>query len=166
MDDLRVMASLTPFQRLTGFFMSLGMGIVFICIAITFVPTIALFPKKFAFFFTCGNFFSVAATSFLVGPQKQLRSMVEAHRAQVAMTYVASTFITLYAALSLQSSVLSITFAVVQIASVVWYGLSYIPFARQVVSTFWGYAWVFIGPALSVVWSLASRLLGLCCRFG
>merc|ERR1711916_53756 len=108
----------------------------FIVIALLFVPTIAVFGKKFAFFFTCGSFFCVASTAFLVGPAAQLKGMFEQHRQHAAAAYVGSLFLTMASALCWRSTVLSVAFAGVRVASVLWYALSYIPFARRVV----GYA--------------------------
>jgi hypothetical protein len=149
-------------QRITGFLLCLLMGVVFIMIAMSFVPMLALFPKKFAFFFTCGNAFSVSATSFLVGPASQLKSMFESHRAQAAAGYLMSTSLTLISALYWRSAVLSVVFAAAQIVSVVWYALSYVPFARRVVSYVWSWAAVVVKPVLSaiakVVWTCCSKL--------
>ena len=165
-EEISEMTSLSWHQRLIGFFMSLAMGITFIIIAMTFVPMIALFGKKFAFFFTCGNLFCVASTAFLVGPKRQMASMFESHRAQVAATYVAAMLLTMISALQWRSSILSIVFAAVQVAAVVWYGLSYIPFARRVVGFMWGYLSVIIKPVaaflVSMWWSCCKCFLGRC----
>jgi hypothetical protein len=162
-EELSEMTSLTYQQRLGGFFLSLLMGITFIVIALGFVPTIALFGKKFAFFFTCGNFFCLASTAFIVGPAAQIKGMFEAHRSQAAVAYVTTFSLTLISALYWQSTVLSIAFAVAQVAAVLWYGLSYIPFARRVVWYAAGYAGMIIKPILSAVWAVLSTVLGYCC---
>jgi hypothetical protein len=162
-EEWEEMSSLTMSQRLTGFFMSLGMGIVFIIIAISFVPTLALFPKKFAFFYSCGSFFAVISTSFLVGPRKQITMMFESHRAHAAAGYFISFFMTLVAAVSWSSTVLSIAFASCQVVAVLWYSLSFIPFARQVVGTFFSYFWVVAKPVLSFIGSMIASCFGYLC---
>lgn len=164
MDELSEMSSLTMKQRLGGFFLSMGMGITFIVIAMSFVPMIAVFGKKFAFFFSCGNFFCVASTAFLVGPAAQAKKMFEAQRAQAATAYVVSLSMTLVAALHWRSSILSIVFASVQVVAVVWYALSYIPYARHVISIAWSYVAVIVTPILSLVADVLWRLLKCCCR--
>lgn len=162
-EEFSEMTSLSFQQRIIGFFMSLLMGITFVAIALSFVPVIALFPKKFAFFFTCGNFFCVASTAFLVGPAKQLRSMFDAHRAQAAGVFLGAMAMTVISALKWRSSILSIVFAVIQIVAVVWYGLSYIPYARRVVSWLWSYAGVVIKPILSFIVDILWKTCRCCC---
>ncbi len=157
------MTQLTLTQRLSGFFMALGMGIVFIIIAMSFVPALALFTKKFAFFYSCGSLFCVSSTAFLVGPQKQFKMMFDANRAQAAAGYAASLFMTLISAIYWRSTMLSFIFAGVQIVSVLWYSLSYIPFARQVVGTFAGYAWVILKPVLQILGSVLTSCLKWIC---
>lgn len=160
------MSQLTLTQRMSGFFMSLGMGIAFIIIAMGFVPALALFAKKFAFFYSCGSLFCVASTSFLVGPQRQLKMMFDANRAQAAAGYVGALCMTLISAVYWNSAVLSFAFAGLQIVSVLWYSLSYIPFARQVVGTFMGYAWVILKPVVQVAGNLLTSCLKWLCSGG
>lgn len=163
-----ICGGLTFQQRIAGFLMSLAMGVAFIVIALSFVPLLALFPKKFAFFFTCGNAFAVGATSFLVGPRSQLKAMFEAHRAQAATAYLVSLFATLVAALHWRSAILSILFAAVQIAAVVWYALSFVPYARRVVSWSWSYLSMILpvcSACSATVWACCSRLPGVCSRW-
>ena len=165
-DEFNEMSSLSPQQRLYGFLLAIAMGAVFIWISIGFVlsGTIALFAKKFAFFFTCGNAFIVCAPSFLVGPRRQLASMAEGHRQHAVGLYVGCTVLTLFSALYLRSSLLAVAFAVAQVGSVVWYGLSFIPFARQVLGYTYTYLAVLLRPLLSAAWLVVSQLAGCCWR--
>lgn len=167
-DEFHEATSLTHTQRLYGFLMAIGMGIVFFLIAISFLPTIALFPKKFAFFFTCGNAFLVLSTVFIVGWRKQLEVMFESHRLQAAALYFGAMFLTLASALHWQSSVLAMLFATTQLASALWYVLSFIPSAQRIVSLVWSYASVVLVPLLSMVgkalWMVLSTIVSFCCR--
>jgi hypothetical protein len=163
-DDVNDMTTLTTKQRIGGFVLSLVMGVTFVCIAIAFVPTLALFPRKFAFFFTCGSFFLLCSTSFLVGPSRQLKSMLEAHRIQAATGFLLSMAMTLVAALHWSSMVFSVLFAGLQIFSSVWYALSYVPFARRFVALCWSYIWVVLKPVLAFITPLVGKFCGLCCR--
>lgn len=163
MDEFSEMTSLTRMQRIYGFFMALGMGIAFFLLAISFLPTIALFPKKFAFFFTCGNVFCVASSVFIVGFRRQLETMMEAHRFQAASVYLVSMFMTLAAALHWQSSVLALIFACIQLAAVLWYSLSYVPYARHTLSFVWGYLLIILKPLLAMLGSLLWKLTQCVC---
>lgn len=160
LEELDEMTSLTWQQRMTGFAMALGMGILFIVLAMTFVPVLALFPQKFAFFYSVGSLFCVCSTAFLVGLRKQLTMMFEAHRAEAAAAYFGCLVLTLFSAVHLKSAILSFFFAGCQIVAVVWYSMSYIPFARQFFMTFGGYVWAAVKPVLSAA---GSCIMG-CCR--
>jgi hypothetical protein len=165
LDDLSEMSSLTAKQRLTGFLLSLAMGVTFIAIALSFVPTIALFAKKFAFFFTCGNFFVVASTAFLVGPAAQIKGMFEGHRAQATAIFVGSGFMTMLSAVYWRSTVFSIAFACAQVVAVAWYALSYIPFGRYVVGNYIvPYASMILGPVFKALWFALSTAGGACVK--
>ena len=167
-DEFHEATSLTHTQRLYGFLMAIGMGIVFFLIAISFLPTIALFPKKFAFFFTCGNVFLLLSTVFIVGWRKQLEVMFESHRLQAAALYFGAMFMTLASALHWQSSVLAIIFASVQLISALWYVLSFIPSAQRLIKLIWSYASIVLVPLLTVfgkgVWMTLSTIVSCCCK--
>lgn len=164
MEELDEMTSLTWHQRISGFGMCLGMGVLFICISMLMVPAIALFPQKFAFFYSVGSVFCVCSTAFLVGPRKQLQMMFESHRAHAALGYVACLIMTLVSAVKLHSSVLSILFAGLQVAAVLWYSLSYIPYARQFVAWAWTYIWAILQPILRVIASCVGSCLKMICN--
>eukprot|EP01063_Lacrimia_lanifica_P037874 TRINITY_DN791_c0_g7_i1.p2 TRINITY_DN791_c0_g7~~TRINITY_DN791_c0_g7_i1.p2 ORF type:complete len:213 (+),score=47.36 TRINITY_DN791_c0_g7_i1:80-718(+) len=149
MDEVGESMSLTWKQRLQMFAGFMVMSWCCYGLAIFFAPMIAVMPKKFAFFFTAANFFGIASTAFLVGPWKQLRSMGEHNRQLVSLVYLTSMTMTLTAAVHWRNSALVIFFCAVQVASLVWYSLSYIPYARHVAA----YA---LGPAAKVCWSTAQ----------
>ncbi|RNE99215.1 hypothetical protein TraAM80_08318 [Trypanosoma rangeli] len=159
-DDLQELSSLTYRQRFVGFFATLGMGLCFIAIAAFFAPTVAVFPKKFTFFLTTGNIFCVTSTAFLVGFQKQMRSFFDAKRLEAAVMYAVSTILTLVAALYWKSSLFSIIFAVVQVFCLLWYALSYVPFARRAVGLVCSYLWLIVWPVLRVVYQALQQCCG------
>eukprot|EP01116_Phalansterium_solitarium_P002666 TRINITY_DN12823_c0_g1_i1.p1 TRINITY_DN12823_c0_g1~~TRINITY_DN12823_c0_g1_i1.p1 ORF type:complete len:174 (+),score=15.48 TRINITY_DN12823_c0_g1_i1:51-524(+) len=105
--------------------LALGLGLCFLS---TFM---LLSPTRFAKTYTLGCLLVITSTAFLVGPKKQLQSMFQPERLPAAVLYVASLFGTLYCALSLQSSGLTMLMIILQLAAAVWYGASYVPFAQQ-----------------------------------
>nr|CCC89745.1 conserved hypothetical protein [Trypanosoma congolense IL3000] len=139
--DIHGMVDLSYSQRLVAFFTVLSMGIVFLVIAALFAPTVALFPKKFAFFLTIGNIFCLGSTILLAGVKKQMDSLFCAKRFEAGLTFVASLILTLMSALYWKSSVFALFFSVVQVCSMLWYALSFVPFMRTVVSTLGSYCW-------------------------
>eukprot|EP00906_Rhabdomonas_costata_P031878 RCo044973 len=131
-DDLSDDFTLSKQQRLAGFVLSAAMGAVCLLIAVWFVPIIVLVPAKFAFFFTFGNIFCVCSTGFLVGPLRQLKAMVQRDRILSSALYFGSMVATLLSALWLRSMILVLVFTCLQVGALVWYCLSYIPFAQHV----------------------------------
>lgn len=162
-DEFSEMTSLTRMQRIYGFFMALGMGAVFFVIAMSLLPTVALFPKKFAFFFTCGNVFCICSTIFLVGFKRQAETMMESHRLQAATVYVGAMFMTLASALHWQSSVLAMICSAVQLSAVLWYALSFVPFARQTLSFVWTHLLVILKPVVSMLVTLTWKFVQCVC---
>jgi len=96
-----------------------------------FVGMILLSPAAFAVPYTFGNIFALASTFFLMGPLRQLKMMIDPNRIVSAIIYVVAMALTLYFAFGLQSAILVIIAVIVQFCALIWYGLSYIPFARQ-----------------------------------
>ncbi|KAG8339927.1 hypothetical protein TRVL_09246 [Trypanosoma vivax] len=154
LNDLRDMTSLTYTQRLCAFGVVFAMGVVFIFFAMLFVPTIAIFPQKFAFFLTVGNVFFLGSTTLLVGVQQQLRSLFDARRLEAGLAFVTSLIMTLVASLHWRSSILAVSFAVMQIFSAMWYALSYVPHSRRVV----GFLFSSIHSATSTVVETVRKL--------
>ncbi|KPI86017.1 hypothetical protein ABL78_4920 [Leptomonas seymouri] len=156
MDGLSEMTDLSYTQRITGFLMMMGMGMLFIVLGLV----LWMAPKKFAFFMTCGNIFCLCSTMFLAGVGQQLRSMFQANRFEAACLYLVSTALTLISAVWLKSSLLCIVFALVQLGCVVWYALSFLPYARQTIKVVVGYASMIFGPIVNVVVQGVSSCLG------
>lgn len=156
-DSLQEMSALSYQQRLMGFFATLGMGLFFIAIAVLLLPTVAIVPKKFAFFITTGNMFCLGSTTFLVGFRQQLRSIFDAKRLEAALVYIASVILTLVAALHWKSSLLSIIFAAIQVLCFLWYALSYVPFARSAVGVVSSHLWHLISFVVCAVSQALTR---------
>lgn len=123
--------TLSRMQRIYGFAICLGIGLAFGFLASLFL----LLPVKFAILYTVSNIFSIGSTMFLMGPMKQLGKMFDKGRIVATCTYLASLGLTLWAALWLHNIVLTIVFLAVQFCALVWYCLSYIPYARQVATS-------------------------------
>ncbi|CAC9439970.1 Got1/Sft2-like family [Leishmania donovani] len=157
MEGLSEMTDLTYTQRITGFFMMMGMGILFILLGMA----MWFRPKKFSFFMTCGNIFCMCSTMFLAGCAQQLRTMFEANRFEAACLYVISIVMTLLSALWFQSKLLCVFFALVQLACILWYALSYIPYARQTLKIALSYASMIFSPVVSAIAKGVNSCIGV-----
>lgn len=109
----------------------LGVGLLFGSLSSLFV---VVSPRKFASLYTLSNLCGLAATLFVVGPGKQCARMAEPQRAVASLVYLSSAVLTLVAALELRSLILTLAFALVQFLALIWYVLSYVPYARTMVA--------------------------------
>ncbi|KAB2001715.1 hypothetical protein ERO13_D11G014500v2 [Gossypium hirsutum] len=91
-------------------------------------------PIKFALLFTFGNVLAVGSTAFLMGPEQQLRMMFDSVRVYATVIYIGFVVLALICALWIQSKILTLLAIICEICALIWYCLSYIPFARRIVS--------------------------------
>jgi len=92
-------------------------------------------PEKFAVPYTLGNILSIGSTAFLIGPAKQLQNMTNPQRLGATIIYVIAMLLTLIVAFKRISAILCLVLIIVQMGALVWYCASYIPFARQLLSS-------------------------------
>ncbi|KAJ8350696.1 hypothetical protein SKAU_G00258260 [Synaphobranchus kaupii] len=138
-DDLNVLeaanraSTLSWATRVKGFVACFAFGVVFsvLGVCLLWLPKIGVI--LFAVFYTFGNIASLASTMFLLGPWKQLKRMCEKTRAFATILMLLFLGLTLCAAFWWKNFWLALLFCVLQFVSFAWYGLSYIPFARDAV---------------------------------
>ncbi|KAN0038288.1 hypothetical protein ACTA71_000460 [Dictyostelium dimigraforme] len=129
--ELQESSSLSYFQRLTGFIICLVIGIIFLGMS-----TMVLFiPRQFAKFYSLGSLSIIIGLVILVGVKKQIANIMSSkERLYSTILYIGSIFATIYFALSLQSTILTLLFVVIQFITVIWYSLSYIPFGQSMIT--------------------------------
>jgi len=117
--------------RLYGFLISISLG--------TFLSVMSTFfivnPRLFAVFYTAGNILALSSTAFLVGPMQQMRNMFSPQRAAATIIYLVLMGTTLYSALVLKKTGLTLISVTVQSVALGWYCLSYIPYGRKIVKS-------------------------------
>ncbi|KAH9646416.1 Vesicle transport protein [Citrus sinensis] len=79
-------------------------------------------PIKFAILFTFGNLLAVGSTAFVIGPAQQINMMFDSARIYATTVYL------------IHSKILTILAIICEICALLWYSLSYIPFARRMIS--------------------------------
>ncbi|KAH7534110.1 uncharacterized protein LOC107407871 [Ziziphus jujuba] len=130
MDDLNRDCTLSTKQRLYGFAICLSAGIT--C---TLLSMLVFFnPIKFGITFTLGNLLSLGSTGFLIGPKRQVTMMLDPVRIYATAIYLASIIIALFCALYVRNKLLTLLAIILEFGALIWYSLSYIPFARSMVS--------------------------------
>ncbi|KAG9457032.1 hypothetical protein H6P81_001540 [Aristolochia fimbriata] len=129
-DDFDRQCTLSTKQRLYGFATCLVAGLV--C---TLLSMLVFFnPIKFGLTFTFGNLLALGSTAFLIGPKRQVTMMLDPVRIYATAVYLASIIIALFCALYVHNKLLTLLAIILEFGALVWYGLSYIPFARATVS--------------------------------
>ncbi|KAK9665276.1 hypothetical protein RND81_14G101900 [Saponaria officinalis] len=117
-------------QRLYAFAACLIAGLLLILLSmIVFVK-----PIKFALLFTFGNILAVGSTAFVIGPVEQLKKMFDPVRVYASAVYLGCLFLALICAILIRNKALTILAMICEICALIWYSLSYIPFARSMVS--------------------------------
>ncbi|XP_031253772.1 vesicle transport protein SFT2B isoform X1 [Pistacia vera] len=130
MDDFNRQCTLSTKQRLYGFAICLSAGLF--C---TLLSMLVFFnPIKFGITFTFGNLLSLGSTAFLIGPKRQVTMMLDPVRIYATALYLASIIIALFCALYVHNKLLTLIAIILEFGALIWYSLSYIPFARTMVS--------------------------------
>lgn len=128
--DQEALCSLSSLQRVYGFAACLLAGLI--CMFLSMIVFVK--PIKFALLFTFGNMLAIGSTAFLVGPMQQLSMMMDPVRIYATSIYVGCVILALICALLIHSKILTLLAIICEICALIWYSLSYIPFARRMVS--------------------------------
>ena len=110
---------------------------------IAFVGTLTLFGgindkniTTFAILYVCGNVIALCATGFLIGPKSQCNKMWAPTRRYSTAFFLVMLIVVFAVALAKQNVWLIIFLLAVEVTAGVWYGLSYVPFGRKIVCSF------------------------------
>ncbi|XP_018605383.2 SFT2 domain containing 2a isoform X2 [Scleropages formosus] len=119
--------------RVKGFIACFVIGVIcsVLGVCLLWVPRIGL--VLFIVFYTFGNLASLVSTMFIMGPLKQLKRMCDKTRVFATILMLVFLALTLCAAFWWKSNGLALLFCILQFLAFAWYGLSYIPFARDAV---------------------------------
>ncbi|XP_078172487.1 got1/Sft2-like vescicle transport protein family [Carex rostrata] len=128
-DDFNRQCTLSTTQRLYGFAICFVSGIT--CVLLSMI--VFFNPIKFGITFTFGNLLALGSTAFLIGPKRQLDMMLDPVRIYATAIYIASLIISLFCALYVHNKLLTLLAIILEFGALVWYSLSYIPFARSMV---------------------------------
>ncbi|XP_077370101.1 vesicle transport protein SFT2B-like [Festucalex cinctus] len=124
-------STLSRGTRIKGFLLCFILGILcsILGTCMLWLPGFGL--VVFAVLYSVGNICALASTMFLVGPFKQLKNMCAKERALATVMMLVCLVLTLCSAFWWSNSGLALLFCVLQFVAFTWYGLSYIPFARD-----------------------------------
>lgn len=132
--------SMTWQQRLIGCFTCIVVGFL-LSMGSTFrlLQLLRGDPEPFAIMYTIGNVLGICSTCFLFGPWAQAKKMFHPTRLVATAVYFFFMGLTLFLAFYPGDIPLRLFWMVIaifcQFLALVWYTISYIPFAREMVST-------------------------------
>ncbi|KAL2258761.1 hypothetical protein VTK26DRAFT_7800 [Humicola hyalothermophila] len=91
-------------------------------------PAISLArPRKLVVLWTLGSLLFLSSWAAIMGPWTYLQHLVSTPRLPFTAAYFGSLGLTLYFSIGLQSTILTLFSALIQIACLVWYLVSYFP---------------------------------------
>ncbi|ORC85069.1 putative vesicle transport protein SFT2B-like [Trypanosoma theileri] len=135
-DSEAVCPSLSWKHRLIGCGCCFGLGMLFSLLS--FIAILQMDLVFFSVLFSLGNLLAIGGTMFLAGPVAQFQRMFSEGRWIATVVYLVSLVLTLLAALLLHSAALVLLLCLVQFGAMLWYVLSYIPFARDAIKACFG----------------------------
>jgi hypothetical protein len=89
----------------------------------------------FAILYSVAVIFALVSTLFLMGPMNQLKRMFDPTRLIATIVFILSVVMTLVSAIVIKIGLLVLLFVIIQFLALAWYTISYIPFARQAITT-------------------------------
>ena len=111
------------------FAMLFGVGLLFLFLAVCFLPTILLTPRKCANLVNVGSIFILAAFSALNGPKEFLidQLLCSKTKALPSILYLSSLLATIYASMILKSYLLTVAFMLLELLCLLYFICSYFP---------------------------------------
>ncbi|CAG8503651.1 21296_t:CDS:2 [Cetraspora pellucida] len=91
------------------------------------LPLLAINPRKFVVTYTMGSLLILSSFALLHGPLAHLRHIFSRERLPFTIAYLGSMVATLYFAIGLRNTILTIIFSAIQVIALIWYTVSYLP---------------------------------------
>ena len=123
-------------QRILGFVLCLIGGVVCFGMASLYLPVLLLKARKFALLFSLGSLFVISSFSFLWGFAEHMKHLFSRERFPFTSVYFTTLFLTIYFALGLRSTLLTIISSIFQVLALMWYIISYLPGGQRGLSIF------------------------------
>ncbi|OJI97580.1 hypothetical protein ASPVEDRAFT_120083 [Aspergillus versicolor CBS 583.65] len=119
--------ALSRWDRMLIFFAcNLGAAVCFVICFFLF-PVLSIKPRKFAILWSVGSLLFLLSWAVLMGPVIYARHLISGSRLPFTAAYFGSIALTLYFAIGLQSTLLTLISSIFQLAALLWYVVSYFP---------------------------------------
>ncbi|KFH45811.1 Protein transport protein-like protein [Hapsidospora chrysogenum ATCC 11550] len=96
-------------------------------ICFTLFPVLSMRPRKFVILWSVGSMMFLASFAAVMGPMNYVYHLLSTPRLPFTAAYFGSIILTLVFAIKLHSTILTLLGALVQIACLIWYLVSYFP---------------------------------------
>ncbi|CAK3994872.1 transport SFT2 [Lecanosticta acicola] len=106
-------------------------AIALFIVCFTLLPILSLRPRKFAILWSMASALFLGSWAVMMGPLTYVRHLISQERLPFTATYFGSIALTLYFAVGLRSTILTLLSSIVQIVALVWYLVSYFPMGPQ-----------------------------------
>lgn len=130
--------TLSRFERYTGFVLLMLGSVACFALGFFLFPVLTLKPRKFVMLWTLGSVLFFLSFGVLQGPVSYLKHLSSKERLPFTVVFVSSQISTIYCAVVLKSTVLSLIMGIVEILSILWYTASYFPFGAQTMQMLFG----------------------------
>lgn len=118
--------AMTRMQRLVSFAVCFLLGVICFCLSAIYIPVLLLKARKFALLYSLGSLFFLMSFCFLWG-SGYIRSLFTVEKRYFTVSYFATLAGTLYFALHLQSTPLTVLCAILQLIAMLSFLISHIP---------------------------------------
>lgn len=118
---------LSKFQRLSAFVVCNALALLCYVLAMWCLPFVILAPQKFTLSYTMGGLLSLVSFGFLSGWKAHFNHLISASRRLITAAYIGTLLLTLWAVFFVKNYFLTILFLIIQLITVVWYYVSYLP---------------------------------------
>lgn len=135
LEELQGMLSLSYRERLYGFGACVAVGALFAVLA--YVSASLLRARPCVVFLSVSTLFLLGSTCFLLGPVAQLKRMFHPSRLLAMLALLVSLGLAIYSGYR-NKPFPCIVFGVCELLAFVWYALSYIPYARSLILSYFG----------------------------
>lgn len=98
-----------------------------ICMCFIIFPVLMFKPRKFAILWSIGSALFLTSWAVLMGPIPYAKHLLSGPRLPFTAAYFTSIALTLYFAVGLQSTLLTLISSVFQLVALIWYMVSYFP---------------------------------------
>lgn len=136
---------LSRLERLIGFSACLVSSILCFAISFFMFPVLAMKPRKFGMLWSMGSLLFVVSFGVLQGPRHYIEHLLSRERFMFTIVFFGSVLTTIYVAMVMKSTLLTIFCSIIELFAIAYYTLSYFPFGALTLTWFSSYIVGYVG---------------------